>query len=51
MKAKPKKKENAFAALLKEVNKNRLCESMDMSQVKFKPYSVLWIRIINIFFP
>jgi hypothetical protein len=36
MKAKPKKKENAFAALLKEVNKNRLCESMDMSQVKFK---------------
>ncbi len=50
-KAKPKKKENAFSALLKEVNKNKLCESMDMSQVKFKPYSVLWIRIINIFFP
>ncbi len=35
MKAKPKKKENAFSALLKEVNKNKLCESMDMSQVKY----------------
>jgi hypothetical protein len=51
VKAKPKKKENAFSALLKEVNKNKLCESMDMSQVKFKPYSVLWIRIITILFP
>jgi hypothetical protein len=40
VKAKSKKKENAFTALLKEVNKNKLCESMDMSQVTFKPYSV-----------
>jgi hypothetical protein len=33
VKAKPKKKEQAFQALLREINKNELCERMDMSQV------------------
>jgi hypothetical protein len=33
LKAKPKKKEQAFQALLREINKNELCERMDMSQV------------------
>jgi hypothetical protein len=37
LKAKPKKKDMAFQALLKDINKNELCERLDMSQVTNYP--------------